>query len=306
MVGADLHYYYLQNNKIEPWCRQYLRSKKGLVMASLNINGLRSHIDEIKLLLDQLEIDILALNETKLDNSIDCQITDIAGFKQVRRDRSRHSEGVIFYVRDSMRFILRNDIPNSNLELLCIEVQPHKSKPFLLIGWYRPPNDSITTFHKLETLLSYLDKEGKEIILMGDTNCDLSKDSMDIPLNSNSRRIQKLYELFSLQQIIKEPTRVTITTSTLIDHIATSCIDNFLKAGVHNIPLSDHYLIFCMCKLNVSNASGNKTIRTRNMKEFNEEAFWLMLQKHLGKGSLAYQMTLIQWSTHGPTCFRLS
>ena len=46
-------------------------------MASLNINGLRSHIDEIKLLLDQLEIDILALNETKLDNSIDCQITYI-------------------------------------------------------------------------------------------------------------------------------------------------------------------------------------------------------------------------------------
>ena len=75
-----------------------------------------------------------------------------------------------------MRFILRNDIPNSNLELLCIEVQPHKSKPFLSIAWYRPPNDSITAFHKVETLLSFLDKEGKEIILMVDINCDLSKD----------------------------------------------------------------------------------------------------------------------------------
>ena len=47
-------------------------------MASLNINGLRSHIVEIKLLLDQLETDKLALNETKLDDLIDCQITDIA------------------------------------------------------------------------------------------------------------------------------------------------------------------------------------------------------------------------------------
>ena len=107
---------------------------------------------------------------------------------------------------------------------------------------------------------------------------------MDNPLNSNSRRIQKLYELFSLQQIIKEPTRVTITTSTLIDHIATSCKDNVLEAGVHKIALSDHYLIFCMRKLNASNASGHKTIRTRNMKKFN---FWLMLQKCLGKGLLA-------------------
>ena len=62
MVGPDLHCYYLHNKKIKPWCRQYLRSKKGLVMGSLNFNGLRSHIDECKLLIDQLEIDILALN----------------------------------------------------------------------------------------------------------------------------------------------------------------------------------------------------------------------------------------------------
>ena len=62
-------------------------------MGSFTFNGLRSHIDESKLLLDQLEIDILALNETKLDNSIDCQITDITGFKQVRHDRSRHGGG---------------------------------------------------------------------------------------------------------------------------------------------------------------------------------------------------------------------
>ena len=52
-------------------------------MASLNGNGLRSHIDEIKLLLNDLEINILALNETKLDESINRQITEIAGFKPV-------------------------------------------------------------------------------------------------------------------------------------------------------------------------------------------------------------------------------
>ena len=242
-------------------------------MASLNINGLRSHIDEIKLLLNDLKIDVLALNETKLDDSINRQITKIAGFKQVRLDRSRQGGGVSLYVRDSIQYILRNNIPNSNLELLCIEVQPYKSKPFLLIAWYRPPNDPVTTFQRVEVVLSYLDSDGKEMILMGDTNCDLSKDSIESPLNSNSRRIQRLYEMFSLQQIIKEPTRVTLTTSTLIDHIATSCIGSILEAGVHKITLSDHYIIFCMRKLNAFNSSGHKTIRTRNMKKFNEEAF---------------------------------
>ena len=110
------------------------------------------------------------------------------------------------------------------------------------------------------------------MMLMGGTNCDLSKDSIESPLNSNSRRIQRLYEMFSLQQIIKEPTMVTLTTSTLIDHIATSCIGSIIEAGVHKITLSHHYLIFCMRRLNAFNSGGQKTIRTRNMKKFNEEA----------------------------------
>ena len=256
---------------IRSWCRQHLGSKKGLAVASLNINGLRSHIDEIELLLNDLDIDILALNETKLDDSINRQITEIA--KQVRLDRSRQGGGVSLYVRDSIEYILRNDIPNSNLELLFIEVQPYKSKPLLLIAWYRPPNDPVTTFQRVEVVLFYLDSEGKEMILMGYTNCDLSKDSIESHLNSNSRRIQRLYEMFSLQQIIKEPTRVTLTTPTLIDHIATFCIGSILEAGVHEITLSDHYLIFCIRKLNAFNSGGHKTIRTRNMKKFNEEAF---------------------------------
>ena len=51
-------------------CRQHLGFKKGMAIASLNINGLRSHFDEIELLLDDQGINILALNETKLDASI--------------------------------------------------------------------------------------------------------------------------------------------------------------------------------------------------------------------------------------------
>lgn len=49
-------------------------------MASLNINGLRSHLDDLKVVMNDLEVDILALNETKLDSSIGQQITDIAGY----------------------------------------------------------------------------------------------------------------------------------------------------------------------------------------------------------------------------------
>ena len=48
---------------------QRTRSKDGLSIASLNTNGLRRHSDELKLSLWKIDIDILVLNETKLNAS---------------------------------------------------------------------------------------------------------------------------------------------------------------------------------------------------------------------------------------------
>ena len=56
-----------------------LNLKKGLLMASLNVNGLKSHFDEIKALVKSMGIDILALNETKLDHLFEQQITEVIG-----------------------------------------------------------------------------------------------------------------------------------------------------------------------------------------------------------------------------------
>lgn len=44
-------------------------------------------------------------------------------------------------------------------------------------------------FRKAEKVLSYLDKEGKEIMLIGDTNCDLSEDTTCLSSASNARYI---------------------------------------------------------------------------------------------------------------------
>ena len=83
-------------------------------------------------------------------------------------------------------------------------------------------------FNKTEQVLSYLDKEGKEIILIGDTNCDLLNEKICPSAANNSRCIRNLYELFILSQLICELMRVMLTISTLIDHISTTCIDNIL------------------------------------------------------------------------------
>ena len=76
----------------------------------------------------------------------------------------------------------------------------------------------------METLLNALDNENKKIILIGDVNWN------DLPIDEESTMIRKLrdvYRVYLMKQLIKEPTRSTLTTTTIIDHFATE-IDHFL------------------------------------------------------------------------------
>ena len=244
-----------------------------MAIASLNINALRSHLDEVQLLMRDLGIKILASNETKLDPGYPKELASLAGYQQERLDRTGNGGGVSVYVRDSMKYKRRLDVPTDGLELICIEVEPPKNKSFLVIAWYRPPSDPVGSFSKLEKALSFLDKEGKEVIPLGDTNCDLTPKQAGQPIDNDSKHMLDLCELFSFKQLIERPTRVTLSTSSTIDHIAITCARNIVKSGVPEISLSDHYMVYCIRKFNGAVEKGHKMIKTRKMTNFNEEAF---------------------------------
>ena len=158
-------------------------------------------------------------------------MTSIAGYQQERLERTCNGGGVSIYVRDSIKYKPRPDVPVEDLEIICIEVEPPNSRSILVLAWYRPPSDPVVSFDKLEKVLSFLDKEGKEIILLGDKNCDLTPKQAEQPIDNNSKHMLDLYELFSFKQLVEEPTRVTLTTSSIIDHIATTCARNIVKSG---------------------------------------------------------------------------
>ena len=66
-------------------------------MACLNINSLVSHIDDLRIFMSQSKgIDILAINETKLDSTIQDNEVHLPGYDVVRKDREndgRHGGG---------------------------------------------------------------------------------------------------------------------------------------------------------------------------------------------------------------------
>ena len=219
---------------------------KGMSIASLNINGLRAYIDEVALLMQNLGIHNLVLCENKLGPSFPGGLTAINGYEQERLDRTCHGGGVSIYIRNSINYKRRTDLPRGDLELICIQVLPSLNKPFLLLAWYRPPSDTVETFHKLDKFLAFLASEDKEIILLGDTNCDLTNKPGDLNVDSNTRHLCSLYDLYIFHQHIMNPTRVTLTTSSIIDHIATTCARNMSDSGVHKVTMSDHYMVFCV------------------------------------------------------------
>ena len=125
----------------------------------------------------------------------------------------------------------------------------------------------------MQQILSFLDREGKEIILLGDTNCDLSNHALGQSVENNTRHVCDLYELFSFEQLINEPTRVASSSSTIIDHIATTSSSNIVQAGVFETSMSDHFMVFCVRKFLGAQVKDHKVIKTHSLKKFNGEAF---------------------------------
>ena len=150
---------------------------------------------------------------------------NLDGYVVVRKDRSRNGGGVCIYLRSSINYKIRDDLVPSELEAVCIEIIKPHSKPFLVTTVYRPPSASSDFFDLFEKLIKVIDNENKEMYVLGDLNCDMLKTDKDS--NTPTKKI-KSYELYRLSQLIDEATRITMTTSSLIDHIVTTHQRKFL------------------------------------------------------------------------------
>jgi hypothetical protein len=76
--------------------------------------------------------------------------------------------------------------------------------------------------------------------------------------NFPTKKIKTLYELYQLSQLIDEATRVTMTASSLIDHMGTNTPEKISDSGVIHTGLSGHSLLFAIRKISVVNKKTRK------------------------------------------------
>lgn len=251
-----------------------LSKTRGFKLASINIVSLVKYIDQIRYIMDKNIFDILAVNETRLDDSVTDNMIAVKGYSVVRNDRNRRGGGVCVYLRNSINFKLRTDLISQTLEAVCVEIRKPSSKPFAVIACYRPPNSKIghsdeLFFKNFENLVAALDMEDKEIIALGDFNCDTSSPK---PVN-HTKKLLSLIENYQFVQLIKEPTRITESTSTIIDLILTNREQKIVQRGVIQIGISDHNLIYTVRKITIQKSGAHKYCTSRSFKHFDLNMF---------------------------------
>ena len=253
--------------------------KKGLHVANLNVRHLLSKLDDVSMVLaSENGPDILGLCETFLDSTTPDNLISVSDFEMLRKDRGctidKSGGGVLLYFRNTINCRRKTELEISNIETLWSEIAFPNSKPFLLCTVYRPPDAKCDWIELFEAELSIAQTTGYEIILMGDFNINY--------LNCSNKKWLHLVELFDLKQMITTPTRITQTTSSIIDHLYTSTSEHISESFVPHYSISDHFPICFTRKINYKiKRSAHINTNYRCFKDLNEELFLADLSEDL-------------------------
>ena len=253
---------------------------KGLQLCHLNVNSLLSKIDEIRDIANRIKPAVLGITESKLDSFVTNIEVNINGCSIIRNDRNRHGGGVACYVKNDLCFNTKKFFPNS-IEHVFFEILIPKVKPIAVGIFYRPPNSN-DFLNLLSNSFQQIDLNKKEIYLLGDFNINLFQNGKFLlkenqsnqvkdPTSSLISKYKEFCQSFFLTEIIKEPTRTTCNTASLLDHILTNCAEKVSQRRVIDVGLSDHLLIFCTRKIRRTRRNMHNQIQTRSLRNYSAE-----------------------------------
>ena len=250
-----------------------IRKARGLKIAHLNIRSLRHKIDPLRLEgFNTKTFDVLTLSETWLYHSVEDSEIALPGFTCVQKDRTEINKGyggVVIYVREGLPFQVRSDLHSSEHECLWIEIIRPKCRSTLICCAYRAPNIDFTDFiSNFNNCMENIKLDKCDLVCLGDLNVNLLSHSR----NKEKKDLLKFMNVFDLTQLITDATRVTETTRTLLDVILVNNDHRITDSGVVFVPLSDHYLVYCVLKSGITKAQP-KTIEYRSYKNFDVNSF---------------------------------
>ena len=254
-----------------------MHEKQDLRVGHVNIYHLQNKVLDLCAFLNKPSyFHLYGITETRLAPHISDEAVAIPNFSIIRRDPTCLGEtGIAVYIHLDIQHIIRrrSDLEIEEVECIWVELKPSSTSPPLLIGiLYRNPK---STFQWHDHFLKMMDKicsRNTDILLLGDFNFDLF-----VPQPA----WESTTTLVGLKQFIEDPTRITATSKTLLDHIYTNRPEAIIKATVDDLSISDHQPVNCTWRVKLQKIKKNKhtCITYRSFKRFNESAFFADLSK---------------------------
>lgn len=104
-----------------------------LIIYHWNANGILGKLTELKHFLKNNNVQIMAINETKINKS------HKRNYRIIRKDRDSHGGGIAILIRNDITHMDSPDNRLSHLELIQIQI----CNDIVLTAWYNPPNQVI-------------------------------------------------------------------------------------------------------------------------------------------------------------------
>ena len=255
-----------------------MNNKKGFKILHLNTRSIYKKLDEIFTQYDNF--DVLAFSETWLNNKFTDAILHKENFVVLRQDRNRSivnkkGGGVMFYIKNNMKIYTDRieEISNTQpaLEQLWVHIHTPSHKKKVIGVIYRPPNSKIKdSINVLRNSIRYVKENlNGELYIMGDL---LKK------RNSDVKQVKDLFRDYGLNQYIKDPTRITFGTSTLIDIMATDS-NVISEAGVLLHSISDHLPVYMIRKKGANLVEKEKNLG-RSYRNYSYEAMKFLIENN--------------------------
>jgi exonuclease III len=258
-------------------------NKNSLAILNTNARSFLRHKCEYEIFLDDFfqhngfKFDILSFEETWLDEN-NCLLANIDGYKMVTKHKagSKIGGGLAFYVSNDLPFVVKDVTVPVNMQNLfdCIFLEVEANATNVVIGLlYRSPSmNSIRQFCTfLEPILSDLTAGNKDVIILGDMNIDLLKYDEHV---DTAEYLDLLFNNGFIPKVTV-PTRITNTSSTLIDHTFLKLSNSNCHSGTITTDITDHFINYIVLEgakqPKVSKFISYRKINDQTLSDFNAE-----------------------------------
>ena len=204
-----------------------------LTIAHININSITTvtKIDELNQFVQANDVKVLALSETKLDDTVDSSLYKIKDFHApMTRNRNRHGGGVAIYVPASLPFQRMTQLETNDVEGVWAKIKTTRFT-LMICCTYIPPHSTAEQLqhfsdHLTDSVCQAQIYNPTATVICGDLNTgniylDHHKYNHN-GITSFDRLIKDTTETLDLTQLIKQPTRIANNCENLRDLIYTS------------------------------------------------------------------------------------